>query len=240
MTSILNIKNIQKSYNNTVILKGISIDVTRGQFISLLGPSGCGKTTLLRLIAGLEEPDSGEIMVDGRVMASDKIFVPPEKRGLGMVFQSYAIWPHMNVYENIAFPLRIKKFDEKTIKEKVGRILDTLKMAPLGERKPNELSGGQQQRVALGRALVMDPVMLLLDEPLSNLDAKLRVEMRQEMKGLQKRYNTSIIYVTHDQDEAFDLSDNIVMMNKGDIEQQGTPQEIRQNPKTEFVREFIH
>ena len=207
--------------------------------IIIMGVSGCGKTTMLRLIAGLEEPTSGEIYLAGKLVADGKRFVPPEKRHLGMVFQSYAIWPHMNVFENIAYPLQIAKKSRDEIEKKVMDVLAVLKMEKLPKRMPSELSGGQQQRVALGRALVMDPVMLLLDEPLSNLDAKLRVEMRREMKELQKRFQTTIVYVTHDQDEAFDMSDRIVLLNHGHIEQQGKPEDFRKNPASDFVREFL-
>lgn len=236
---ILKFENVNKCYGSTEILPNLSFDIHKGEFISLLGPSGCGKTTTLRLIAGLEEPTGGEISIADKVVANNKEFVAPEKRNLGMVFQSYAIWPHLNVFENIAYPLRIRKTPDNTVKEKVLEILDSLQMQGLDKRQPSELSGGQQQRVALGRALIMDPIMLLLDEPLSNLDAKLRLGMREEMKGMQKKYNTTIIYVTHDQDEAFDLSDRIFILNKGKIEQSGSPEEIRANPKTEFVKDFI-
>ncbi len=237
---ILECRGLNKVFNKTTILPGLSFNVPEGVFLSLLGPSGCGKTTLLRLIAGLEEPTSGEILLRGQSVASDKLFVPPEKRHLGMVFQSYAIWPHMSVYENIAYPLKIAKVAKNEIETRVMSILNVLKMEQLGKRMPNELSGGQQQRVALGRALVSDPLMLLLDEPLSNLDAKLRVDMRQEMKELQKKFNTTIIYVTHDQEEAFDLSDRIILMNQGRIEQDGSPSSIKANPASQFVKDFLH
>lgn len=239
MESILEFDRVHKWYGATVILPEVSFVVRQQEFVSLLGPSGCGKTTMLRLIAGLEEPNTGTITLAGRPVAGPKVFVPPEKRNLGMVFQSYAVWPHMTVFDNIAYPLRIKKIASSKITKQVGDVLATLKMDKLAKRMPSELSGGQQQRVALGRALVMDPVILLLDEPLSNLDAKLRVEMRKEMKGLQARFRTSIVYVTHDQEEAFELSDRILVINHGTIEQDGTPAEIRKNPKTEFVREFV-
>lgn len=239
MTMILEFKNVSKAYGNVTILPAMDLKVTKGEFVSLLGPSGCGKTTTLRLIAGLEEPTSGEIILDGKNVADAKRFVPPEKRNLGMVFQSYAVWPHMTVFENVSYPLRVRKLAKPEIQNRVVRILKALHLDGLEKRRPHELSGGQQQRVALGRALVMEPVMLLLDEPLSNLDAKLRLGMRKEMKQIQTDFHTTIIYVTHDQDEAMAMSDRVVLMNKGRIEQHGTPSEIKSRPATEFVREFL-
>lgn len=240
MASILEFKNVSKVYGAVTVLPEMSFSAAKGEFVSLLGPSGCGKTTTLRLIAGLEEPSSGEIDLDGRPVAKGKLFVPPEKRNLGMVFQSYAIWPHMNVCENISYPLRIRKLPRAHIDAIIDKVVKALHLEGLAERYPHELSGGQQQRVALGRALVMEPIMLLLDEPLSNLDAKLRIGMRKEMKDIQRAFQTTIIYVTHDQDEALSLSDRIILMNKGVIEQQGTPQELKTKPATDFVREFLH
>lgn len=238
--SILEFNNVKKIYGDVAVLPEISFSVNKGDFVSLLGPSGCGKTTTLRLIAGLEEPSDGKITLNGFVVADQKHFTPPEKRNLGMVFQSYAVWPHMTVFENVSYPLRIRKLPKNEIATRVARILKALHLCGLEKRHPHELSGGQQQRVALGRALVVEPIMLLLDEPLSNLDAKLRIGMRKEMKTMQKDFNTTIIYVTHDQDEAMDLSDRIILMNKGNIEQDGTPTELRSNPRTEFVREFLN
>lgn len=239
MTTILEFKKVAKIYGSVTVLPEMSFCVNKGEFISLLGPSGCGKTTTLRLIAGLEEPTSGEIILDGKSMADAKHFVPPEKRNLGMVFQSYAVWPHMTVFENVSYPLRIRKLAKSEIQSRVTKILKALHLDGLEKRHPHELSGGQQQRVALGRALVMEPVMLLLDEPLSNLDAKLRLGMRKEMKQIQIDFHTTIIYVTHDQDEAMAMSDRILLMNKGHIEQDGTPDELKSKPATEFVREFL-
>lgn len=239
MSHIMEFRDVEKIYGNTMILPQINMCVSKGEFVSLLGPSGCGKTTTLRLIAGLEEPTRGEIRINDQPVANNRHFVPPEKRNLGMVFQSYAIWPHMCVFDNIAYPLRIRKLSKAQIEERVARVVTSLHLTGLEKRHPHELSGGQQQRVALGRALVMEPLMLLLDEPLSNLDAKLRVGMRQEIKQIQKDYNTTVIYVTHDQDEAMTMSDRVVLMNKGGIEQQGTPAEIRNKPATKFVREFL-
>lgn len=240
MSDLLQLKSVTKSYGSVQVLHPLDLTVMRGEFVSLLGPSGCGKTTTLRLVAGLEEPSSGEIILDGRVVAGPVGFVPPEKRNLGMVFQSYAIWPHMTVFDNVAYPLKIRRVEKKKRQQRVETILGALKLDKLGARFPHELSGGQQQRVALGRALVMEPVMLLLDEPLSNLDAKLRVGMRAEIKNLQREFHTTVIYVTHDQDEAFAMSDRIVLMNAGRVEQNGTPQEFRTQPASEFVREFLH
>ena len=240
MNALLELKSVTKTYGAVAVLQPLDLTVARGEFVSLLGPSGCGKTTTLRLIAGLEEPTSGEIILDGRSVAGPQGFVPPEKRNLGMVFQSYAIWPHMTVFENVSYPLKIRKVEKEKLQQRVQSVLAALKLDKLGERYPHELSGGQQQRVALGRALVMEPVMLLLDEPLSNLDAKLRVGMRAEIKNLQREFHTTVIYVTHDQDEAFAMSDRIVLMNAGRVEQNSAPSEFRANPASEFVREFLH
>lgn len=240
MIPILEFKQVRKVYGVTEILPEMNLCIGKGQFVSLLGPSGCGKTTTLRLIAGLEEPTSGQIDLEGRLVAGSKQFVPPEKRNLGMVFQSYAIWPHMSVFENVAYPLRIRKLGMDQINQRVERVVRALNLVGLEKRHPHELSGGQQQRVALGRALVMEPVMLLLDEPLSNLDAKLRVGMRQEIKQIQKDYNTTVVYVTHDQEEAMTMSDWVIVINKGRIEQQGKPEEIKNHPATPFVRDFLN
>ena len=205
----------------------------------MLGPSGCGKTTMLRLIAGFDRPTSGEIWIGGTPVSTEEEFVPPEKRGLGMVFQSYAVWPHMNVFKNVAYPLKLRKVPKDEIREKVQQMLAVVNMEELEERMPDELSGGQQQRVALARALIAEPEVLLLDEPLSNLDAKLRESMRREIKELQKRLGISIIYVTHDQSEALTMSDRVVVLNDGVIQQSGTPKEIFNSPANSFVDEFV-
>lgn len=239
MNPILKFHHIKKTYGKTTVIPDLNFTVQQGEFISLLGPSGCGKTTTLRLIAGLEEPSAGEIHINNQIVASQKHFIPAEKRNLGMVFQSYAIWPHMNVYENISYPLKIRKLSSQDIQNKLSKILEALHLTGLEKRHPHELSGGQQQRVALGRALVMEPLILLLDEPLSNLDAKLRIGMRKEIKDIQNNYKTTVIYVTHDQDEALDLSDRIILMNHGKIEQEGQPGDLKNHPKTDFVREFL-
>ena len=214
----------------------VSFEVPAGKLFTLLGPSGCGKTTTLRSIAGLERPVAGEIRVDDQVMFSKGVFVPPNRRGLGMVFQSYAIWPHMSVFENAAFPLRVSK---KFSREKVLRVLKTVALEDFADREATKLSGGQQQRLALARALVMEPRLLLLDEPLSNLDAKLRERMRFELKRLQRELGITTVYVTHDQSEALALSHSIAVMNAGRIEQIGSPREIYERPHNQFVADFV-
>lgn len=235
------IESLTKKYGNTVAVEDFSIEIKDGEFFTLLGPSGCGKTTLLRCIAGFIPVTKGKIYIGDRLVSSEdaKRSIPPEDRNLGMVFQSYAVWPHMNVFRNISYPLRIKHFSEKEITHRTDRILALLRLAHLKKRSPQELSGGQQQRVALGRALIMNPDVLLLDEPLSNLDAKLREEMRFELKELQKRIGVTIVYVTHDQSEAMVLSERIVVMEEGKIRQIGSPIEIYKNPNNSFVGSFI-
>ena len=219
----------------------VSFDVPAGKLFTLLGPSGCGKTTTLRSIAGLERPRAGEIKVGDDVVFSKDVFVPPNRRGLGMVFQSYAIWPHMSVFENAAFPLRVssKRISRQEIRERVTRVLKTVDLGDLAEREATKLSGGQQQRLALARALVMEPRLLLLDEPLSNLDAKLRERMRFELKRLQRELGITTVYVTHDQSEALALSHSIAVMNAGRIEQIGSPREIYERPHNQFVADFV-
>ena len=224
-------------------VQDVSFDVPSGKLFTLLCPSGCGKTTTLRSIAGLERPQSGEIAADGAVVYSSaqKIFVAPNRRNFGMVFQSYAIWPHMNVYQNAAFPLEVRhgKHDRRGIREKVMRVLETVGLAELADREATGLSGGQQQRLALARALVMEPKLLLLDEPLSNLDAKLRERMRFELKRLQQELDLTTVYVTHDQSEALALSHQIAVMNEGRIVQVGTPRDIYERPANRFVADFV-
>ncbi len=224
-------------------VQDVSFDVPDGELFTLLGPSGCGKTTTLRSIAGLERPRSGSIDLNGRlVFSSEKgIFVAPNWRNFGMVFQSYAIWPHMNVFKNVAFPLEVRKSrpSRKEIKQKVMRVLATVQLADLVDRNATKLSGGQQQRLALARALVMEPQLLLLDEPLSNLDAKLREAMRFELKRMQRDLGLTTIYVTHDQSEALALSHEIAVMNEGRIVQIGSPRDIYQRPRNKFVADFV-
>jgi iron(III) transport system ATP-binding protein len=221
----------------------VSFEVPQGKLFTLLGPSGCGKTTTLRSIAGLEKPRSGEISVGGELIYSSgkKVFIPPNRRGLGMVFQSYAIWPHMTVFENAAFPLQVSKKSNsrRQIEERVVRVLKVVALEDMAEREATKLSGGQQQRLALARALVMEPPLLLLDEPLSNLDAKLRERMRFELKRLQRDLGITTVYVTHDQSEALALSHSIAVMNRGVIQQTGAPREIYERPGNQFVADFI-
>lgn len=234
--SFVELKNIDLSYDgNKYILKDLNLTIEKGELVSLLGPSGCGKTTTLRIIAGLINPDSGFFMVDGE----DLTKVPVHKRNFGMVFQSYALFPHMTVFDNVAFGLKNRKMDKNTIKEKVGRILEVTDLSQFAGRFPKQMSGGQRQRVALARALVVEPKLLLLDEPLSNLDAKLRISMRTEIKRIQQKLGITTVFVTHDQEECFSISDKVAVMNNGDIEQYDTPENIYKYPSTEFVARFI-
>lgn len=239
--SSVTFENVIKNYDALPVVKNISFEVKDGSFVSFLGPSGCGKTTCLRMIAGLENNTAGVIRLDDQVVScpDKKLFVPTEKRQLGMVFQSYAIWPHMTVFENIAFPLRIRKLEKNQINEQVNRIVKTVELEGLEGRRPNQLSGGQQQRVALARGLVARPKVLLLDEPLSNLDAKLREKMRSDIRRIQQEFKITCVYVTHDQIEAFTMSDQIAVMKDGHVLQMDTPNNIRDNPADEWVAEFI-
>ena len=241
MPSVLTLHGLSKSYGEIKAVDRLSLDIEEGGVFTLLGPSGCGKTTTLRMIAGLERPDEGEILLKGRPIVSvDRgIFVNPEKRQMGMVFQSYAIWPHMTVAKNIAYPLKLRRVDRATIREKVGKVLELVGLEGLEDRPATHLSGGQQQRVAIARALVYEPEVLLLDEPLSNLDAKLREQMRVDLKLLQQRLGITVVYVTHDQIEALSLSDQVVVMNQGRVEQQGTARTLYDQAGTPFVRDFI-
>ncbi|HEX9443843.1 MAG TPA: ABC transporter ATP-binding protein [Candidatus Binatia bacterium] len=237
----LKVNGLRKKFGKFVAVDDVSFEIPSGEVLTLLGPSGCGKTTTLRIIAGFERPNKGEVEIDGRtiVSAAKNIFLPPEKREMGMVFQSYAIWPHMTVFENVAYPLRLRWTPESRIKEKVGSVLELVGLSGLEQRSAMLLSGGQQQRVALARALVYSPKILLLDEPLSNLDAKLREQMRVELKSLQRRLGITVIFVTHDQVEAMTLSDRLVVMRDGRIEQIGAPRDIYERPETPFVQEFL-
>jgi multiple sugar transport system ATP-binding protein len=231
----LSIENVKKSFGATPVLHGVSIQIPDGAFVILVGPSGCGKSTLLRMIAGLEEITDGEIRIGSRVVNR----VPPKERDIAMVFQSYALYPHMTVERNMAFSLRLKGAPIEEKKTKVGRAANILGLQDLLERYPKELSGGQRQRVAMGRAIVRDPSVFLFDEPLSNLDAKLRVQMRGEIKSLHQRLETTTVYVTHDQIEAMTMADQIVVMNQGRIEQIGAPLELYDRPANLFVAGFI-
>jgi ABC-type Fe3+/spermidine/putrescine transport system ATPase subunit len=233
------VRNLVKKYGAVTAVDGINLNIAEGEFIVLLGPSGCGKTTTLRCIAGLEEVTGGEIAMGDRIVSSPQFSLPPEKREIGMVFQSYAIWPHMTVAENVAFGLKLKKLPKDQIRERVDKALATVGLAQYGDRGASQLSGGQQQRVALARAIVLEPGVLLFDEPLSNLDAKLRERMRFELRQLQKRLGITSIYVTHDQQEAMVIADRVVLMNQGRIDQIGSPVEIYQRPASRFGAEFI-
>ena len=229
------IKNLEKSFGVNKVIDNFNIDISDGEFIVLVGPSGCGKSTLLRMVSGLESIDQGEIFLDTKLINN----LIPSKREIAMVFQSYALYPHMNVFENMSFGLKMEKIPKNEIKEKVYNAAATLQIEDLLDRKPKQLSGGQRQRVAIGRAITRNPKVFLFDEPLSNLDAALRSEMRVEISKLHKKLKTNIIYVTHDQIEAMTLADRIVVLNKGIIEQFGTPNEIYTDPNNIFVAEFI-
>ncbi len=241
MQTQLTINSLSKNYGANAAVKSIDISVHQGEFLTIVGPSGCGKSTLLKSVAGLENPDTGEIILDNRVIfsAADKIDIPPEKREVALVFQNYALWPHFNIYKNIAYPLIVRKTPKSIIKEKVSKYLQLVRLADKGKRYPHELSGGEQQRVALARALIMSPKLLLLDEPLSNLDAKLREIMQAELKRIHTTLGLTIIHVTHDQAEAMELADRMVVINKGQIAQSGTPQDIYRQPSSCFIADFI-
>ncbi len=229
------IKDAVKRYGDFTALKGVNLEIKQGEFFTLLGPSGCGKTTLLRMIAGFNSVDGGEICFDDKVINN----LEAHKRDIGMVFQNYAIFPHLTVAENVAYGLKAKKYPKDQIPGKVEEALDLVQIKNLKDRKPNELSGGQQQRVALARAFVIEPGVLLMDEPLSNLDAKLRVDMRQAIREIQREVGITTVYVTHDQEEAMAISDSIAVMNQGRIQQVGRPKELYHRPKNEFVASFI-
>src|SRR5512132_4111235 len=228
-------QNIEKAFGSTKVIHGISFDIADGEFTVLVGPSGCGKSTLLRMLAGLEEITAGTIAIDSKVVND----VESKDRDIAMVFQSYALYPHMTVADNMAFSLKLRKADAKVIEERVGKAAKILNLDPYLHRYPRELSGGQRQRVAMGRAIVRDPKVFLFDEPLSNLDAKLRVQMRIEIKKVHQKVRTTTVYVTHDQVEAMTLADRVVVMNAGRIEQVGTPANLYHAPATKFVAGFI-
>jgi multiple sugar transport system ATP-binding protein len=228
-------KNVTKKYGKSIAIKHLNLEVEDGEFMVLVGPSGCGKSTLLRMIAGLEEIDEGEVFIGAQLVNH----LPPKDRDIAIVFQNYALYPHMTVYENLAFGLKIRGVEKAIIKEKVNRVAKTLEIEDLLMRKPKDMSGGQRQRVAIGRAIVRDPKVFLFDEPLSNLDAKLRTQMRLEIAALHKKLKTTIVYVTHDQVEAMTLGDRIAVMHNGEISQLGSPQELYNNPANLFVAGFI-
>jgi iron(III) transport system ATP-binding protein len=232
-------RGLTKIYGKQRVVDAIDLTLEECEFVSLLGPSGCGKTTTLRMIAGFIPPNEGSIEMDGRVLSSPASVTPPERRGMSMIFQSYAIWPNMTVAQNVAFGLELRKLPSAEIKSRVGKVLDVVQMGALADRYPSELSGGQQQRVALARAIVVEPSVLLLDEPLSNLDANLREEMRFEIRRLHEALRITTVYVTHDQAEAMVTSDRVAVMNKGRIEQIDAPYMVYSRPKTRFVAGFI-
>ena len=236
---ILKIEDLAKSFGQTDVLKGINMEVRKNEIISVLGPSGCGKSTLLNIIAGMSSPDSGRVIMNGQVISETGKILPPEKRHMNMVFQDFALWPHMTAYDNIAYGLRQIKIGKEEIKERVQELLKLLHLEGLEQRYPAELSGGQQQRVAIARAMITKPDILLMDEPLCNLDVQLRVEMRTEMAFLFRRLGTTVFHVTHDPSEAFAMADRIVIMNKGNIDQIDSPQNCYRNPGTESVAALL-
>jgi iron(III) transport system ATP-binding protein len=233
------LENLVKSFGATPVVRGLTLDVREGELVSFLGPSGCGKTTTLRMLAGLEHPEAGVIRIGGETVVGPGVRVPPEKRGLGMVFQSYAVWPHRSVEANVAYPLALRRLSKAEIAGRVREALRWVRLEALATRMPHELSGGQLQRVALARALVSSPRVLLLDEPLSNLDAALREELRAEIAALRARLGTTMVFVTHDQGEALALSDRIAVMNHGVIEQVDAPERLYREPSTPFVAAFV-
>jgi multiple sugar transport system ATP-binding protein len=234
MASVV-VKNVEKAFGSTKVIHGVDVDIPDGEFVVLVGPSGCGKSTLLRMIAGLEEISGGTISIGNREVNR----LPPKDRDVAMVFQNYALYPHMTVYDNMAFSLKLRKAEKPVIEERVRKAAEILNLTPYLQRYPRQLSGGQRQRVAMGRAIVRDPQVFLFDEPLSNLDAKLRVQMRIEIKALHQRLKTTTVYVTHDQIEAMTMADRIVVMHDGIVEQIGTPLELYDNPVNVFVAGFI-
>ena len=237
--SKLALRGLTKRFGDVAAVDAVDLAIEPGEFVSLLGPSGCGKTTTLRMIAGFIDPTAGTIEMDGQVLSSPARSLPPERRGMSMIFQSYAVWPNMTVAENVAFGLRLRRLPGEEVRRRVGEMLDVVQMRHLAERYPAELSGGQQQRVALARAIVIKPQVLLLDEPLSNLDANLREEMRFEIKRLHEEFRVTTVYVTHDQAEAMVTSDRIAVMNRGRIEQVDEPHALYTRPRTRFVAGFI-
>ena len=239
--AVIRLENVSKRFGEVAAVSGFTETVGDGEFVSLLGPSGCGKTTTLRIIAGFERASDGRVFIGDQLVscAQTRTSVPPERRNIGMVFQSYAVWPHMNVFDNVGYPLKVRRVPREIIRVKVEQVLDLVHLAGMDRRLPSQLSGGQQQRVALARALVAEPALLLLDEPLSNLDAKLRESMRFEIKDVQRRLKITVLYVTHDQAEAMVLSDRIIVMAKGVTQQSDVPRRIYEHPANRFVADFI-
>ena len=233
--TLLSLQHISKNFGEGDVLRDISLDVARGEFVTLLGASGCGTTTTLRIISGLETPDEGTVLLDGR----DVTALPPERRPVNTVFQSYALFPHMNVEKNVAYGLRVRRMDKASIEKRVREMLELVQMADFAKRMPSQLSGGQRQRIAIARALAPEPELLLLDEPLGALDLQLRRQMQLELKRLQKKLGITFVYITHDQEEAINMSDRIAVMRGGRFEQLGTPEEIYDEPKTHYVAQFI-
>ncbi|MBI4536837.1 MAG: ABC transporter ATP-binding protein [candidate division NC10 bacterium] len=233
------LRDLWKAFDAVSVVQGVTLEVREGEFVALLGPSGCGKTTTLRMIAGFEVPSRGEILIRERTVAGPGRFTQPEQRNVGMVFQSYAVWPHMSVEANVAYPLKVRGVAPAERSAQARKMLELVQMPGLGDRFPHQLSGGQQQRVALARALCKEPAVLLLDEPLSNLDAQLRKEMRVEIKTLQRRLGITIVYVTHDQEEALTMADRIAVMGRGVVHQLGAPEEVFEHPADRFVAEFM-
>lgn len=233
------LSRLLKTFGETVAVDNIDLDVPDGSLTTFLGPSGCGKTTTLRMVAGLETPSAGTISLGDEIVHGDGVHIPAERRRIGMVFQSYAVWPHMTVFDNVAYPLKVRRMRRDELRRRTNAALKTVQLEELAERFPAQLSGGQQQRVAVARAIVFEPRILLLDEPLSNLDAKLRVQMRIEIRELQQRLGVTTLYVTHDQHEALAISDQVAVMNHGEIVQLGSPQDIYERPVSKFVADFV-